>query len=72
MAKLAASEASTFIAHQVRVIRDPGQIGSYAGQIEGQSIAVWAGISLAVGGCVVTMSWSRSMPALLITSSFVA
>ena len=39
MAKLAASEASTFIAHQVSRNSD-------AGQIEGQSNAVCAGYSL--------------------------
>ena len=44
-----------------------------------QYIAVWAGLSLCILTTwpaiflllVVTMSWSRSMPALLITSSFV-
>ena len=44
-----------------------------------QYIAVWASLSLcsrrmwpAIFLLLVTMSWSRSMPALLITSSFVA
>ena len=41
MAKLAASEESTFIAHQVSRSSD-------AGQIQGQSIVVCAGISLCI------------------------
>ena len=72
MAKLAASEASTFIAHQVSRNSD-------AGQIEGLSIVVWGGLSLCSRRMwppillllVAAMYWSCFMTALLITSAFV-